>query len=599
MPIHSSITFALVMAATAADPKFVDLTDEAGLGPPRLDQTVARVAFADLNGNGYPDLLVDRHLVFLNEPAGEDHGEDHGEKEFSGETPRTGRVFRELPPEETGLEPLDRQAVVALADLNNNGHLDLVVAEFIDRHNPDWIDHERRTGWHPGRGDGSFGPRVAIDTPPRPTISMAIGDVTRNGQLDLYLGNTYRQYGGGWEGEPNDLLLNDGDGSWTRVPLPEDEPAFDPETDPGGRPTFGTMILNNPVHETRGGAVMLLELNYGRRWNRAWVQDDNGDWVDIAPEIGLDGDGIRHGRHPEWLRERARTDPRFDRDDEKPFRANGNTFDAAVGDLTNDGRFDLFISEITHGWAGDSSDRTRPLFNRRDPATGEVRFVEREAYGVDRVPPAPDDPAEPHNWNQGDLFCALADLNHSGRLDLLIASGDYPDDQRLRFFFNTGEGVELAPNHWGVDHDGAQQISLADVNGNGRLDLVVGQTFRRFTPEQREGRTPRLRLFMNMAENLPPSVTLRLRGNGRDTNRDAIGAIVEIETGGRVQRAQLVGPGGHAGKQHDFLIHFGLGSDFDPSDTIDALRVIWPNRSGTVQTLRDVPPGRHVIEQDR
>ena len=99
----------------------------------------------------------------------------------------------------------------------------------------------------------------------------------------------------------------------------------------------------------------LLELNYGRRWNRCYhwpaspTSDLPADWTDIAPQAGLDGDDIRHGRHPEWLKERADEDPRFDRDDEKPFRANGNTFDCAVGDIDSDGDFDLFLAEIEMG----------------------------------------------------------------------------------------------------------------------------------------------------------------------------------------------------------------------------------------------------------
>lgn len=565
---------AILAASLAADPVLIDATDAIGLGADTIDQQVARLAFADLNGNGWPDLVIDRQRVFLNEP---DEHATHG------------RVFREIPHDQTGLDELDNRASVVFADLNNSGYPDALVAEFIDRHNPDWTDHGRRTGWHEGRGDGTFGPRVPLDTPPRPTISIAVGDVNRNGTLDIYLGNTYRLYGGGWEGDPNDLLLSDGEGNWHRHPLPEDGQDFDPETDPGGRPTFGTMILNNPV----GDGPMLLELSYGRRWNRAWVKDDEGRWHDAAPELGLDGDEIRHGRHPEWLKERAKEDPRFDRPDERPFRANGNTFDAAIGDVNANGRFDILISEITHGWAGDSSDRTRLLFNTPGENTGSKPFVERPQWNLDRVPPAPDDPAEPHNWNQGDLFCELADLTNDGRLDIIISSGDYPDDQRLRFFRNTPEGATLAEDHWGVDHDGSQQISLADVTGNGALDLAAGQTFRRFRPDQREGRTPRPRLFLNQADRLPPSVTIRLRGNGRDTNRSAIGAEAEASIGDRRLLRQLVGPGGHAGKQHDLILHFGL----DQGEQIDELAVRWPNAAGERQTLRDIPPGRYVLTQ--
>src|SRR5690606_9992401 len=176
----------------------------------------------------------------------------------------------------------------------------------------------------------------------------------------------------------------------------------------------------------------LLELNYGRRWNRFLAFSPSGRLEDIGASVGLAGDGITHGRYPEWLKERAKTDPRLERADEKPFRANGNTFDAAVGDIDNDGDFDLFLAEITHAWAGESSDRSRFLVNTRDE-DGQPAFVSPPELTVDRVPP-PSPDGKPVSWNQGDLFCELADLDHDGRLDLILSSGDYPDpaphDQR-------------------------------------------------------------------------------------------------------------------------------------------------------------------------
>src|SRR5690606_20894784 len=115
--------------------------------------------------------------------------------------------------------------------------------------------------------------------------------------------------------------------------------------DLGARPTYGVMILR--LGDT--GASQLLDLNYGRRANRLWESQTVRPqalrpfdrrlqhrlmltgWSDLAPLYGVDGDDIRHGRYPDWLKERAKTDPRFDRPDEKPFRSHGNTFDAAVG----------------------------------------------------------------------------------------------------------------------------------------------------------------------------------------------------------------------------------------------------------------------------
>lgn len=564
----SIIALTLSSQALLSPPQFTDVTAAVGLGPDIVPEVVARACFADLNGDNWPDAVIDRHRVFLS---------------VADDDSPLGRRFEEVPPDRTGLLPSQQGTVTVFADLDNDGHLDAVVAEFVDLENPDWTDHGRRTGWHRGGGDGMFAEREPLPVPARTTISIAVGDVNRDGRLDLYFGNTYQRYGHSFEAFPNDLLRSEGSAGWKREPLPEEDHEFSETDDLAGRPTFGTMILNNPI----GAGMMLLELSYGRRWNRTWVRDAGGAWRDVAPELGLDGDSIRHGRHPAWLKERAKTDSRFDRDDEKPFRANGNTFDAAVGDVDRDGRFDLFVSEITHGWAGDSSDRSRFLFNRGD------RFVTDPSFNVDRVPPVPDDPAEPHNWNHGDLFAELADLDHDGRLDLVLASGDYPDDQRLRVYRTTASGVQSVTEPWGIDHDGAQQISLGDIDGDGALDLIVGQTFNRFTPAQREGRSPHLRVLHNRATGERPALSLHLAGDGQTANRQAIGAMVTIQADGRTQVRQLVGPGGHAGKQHASTIHFGLGD----VERIERLEITWPDANQTIQTFENVQPGRYVLNQ--
>ncbi len=600
--------FALMLMVGADDPavgaaamrpnlRFQDVTQDVGLGVEVLGPAVARACFADLTSDGRPDIVVDRHRIFLNRRTDDSV---------------IGVTFEEVLREQVGLPEPTGPSVVVFADLDNDGHLDAVVGEYVDALNPDWNDHGRRTGWHRGTGNGTFEPqRRLFPVEPKTTAAMAIGDVDRDGRLDVYLGNWYRHYGESLDGHHNDLLLQPLAGEFALARQGTTGHLFhdDDEQDRGGRPTYGAMIADiteNPMWDAP--LPEIIELNYGRRWNRVYMWDPmilsvqppdlkpglrHSLWRDIAPDVSLDGDGLRHGQYPKWLKEVAKRDPRFERPDEKPFRSNGNTFDCAIGDVDNDGWFDIFISEITHGWAGDSSDRTRLLFNHY-LGNGQHRFAEERRYNVDRIPPTPDDDNEPHHWNQGDLFCELADLDHDGRLDLILSSGDYPDDQRLRLYIHHEQvGVRDATSELGLDHDGSQQISLADFDGDGAIDILAGQTFNRFTPEQREGRTPQLRLFRNHVATLQPSLTLRLEGNGTTTNRDALGALVKIRIGKRTMQRQLIGIGGHAGKQHDFQVHFGLGG----ASVVDELVVIWPDANGTAQTFQSVAAGHYRLKQ--
>ncbi|MDY7109241.1 MAG: CRTAC1 family protein [Planctomycetota bacterium] len=594
----------LIVAAlcSTGEARFVDVTDAVGLGADVIPAKVARVCLADLDGDGRPDAVIDRHRVFLNRP--------------DPDSP-IGRRFVEVAPEppEGGALPVPvRGTLTVFADLDNDGRLDAIITEYIDANNDKWEDHGRRTRWRPGRGDGTFAePLPFPSATPATTCAVAVGDVDRNGRLDLWLGNWYEQYGASYAGYRNELLMplftrhpgiRSSDWLCRRLPRVDEAPpaddvreeaadeedAFDEERDAAGRPTYGAMIA-----DLDGRArPELLELNYGRRWNRCWrwKQERRGDgpvvwWDNVAPEIGFDGDDVRHGRYPDWAVQRmAQRDPPIELEPEKPFRSNGNTFDCSVGDIDNDGDFDIFLAEITHGWAGESSDRSRFLVNR--PGEGLSRQFDYDPrLSVDRIPEGV------NNWNQGDLFCELADLNHDTRLDLVLSSGDYPDDQRLRIFLQQEDGTfndETAA--LGLDHDGAQQVSLGDIDADGDLDILVGQTFFRYNAEQKAGRAPHPRLFINETSGGRKSITLRLKGDGEQVSSDALGAIVRAKLAdGTMMSRQLIGIGGHAGKQRAFLLHFGLGEAMQ----VEELVVEWPDQGGTVQRFEDVKAGRYAL----
>lgn len=636
--------------AASGQLSFVDVTADLGLE----GLSFPHCCFVDLNNDGRADVVVGRNRVFLN---------------VTDETAPRKLKFVEV--EQPGLPAFRNGDISVFADLDNDGSKDCVWTRYLDVNADNYeppTDGPPKTAWLRGNGDGTFGEPLGAWEVIEPakeatTAAVAVGDVDRDGWLDLYLGNWYVKYGGGLGGVLNDLFLQQPlrNPAFVRVSLEEDLTGFDEAIDSAGRPTYGVIIAELLSDD----APQLLELNYGRRWNRLywyWTESDvelalerlkahedrsepeesaipfsiagayeallaQTRGLTIAPQrfdelieaassgfvglerwqqqttdaLGLAGDPIRHGRYPDWLQERAKTDPRFAREDEKPFRANGNTFDAAVGDIESDGDFDLFFAEITHGWAGESSDRSRFLVQERDEQGG-VRFVTPPQLSVDRVPADP----TVRSWNQGDLYAELADLDLDGRLDLVLCSSDYPDNQRLRIYRQQEDGSFGDITPWvGIDHVGAQQPSLADIDGDGDLDLIVGQSFNRMRPDQTDGRTPRVRVFLNEAsdKSLGHAIVLRLTGDeARGVSRDALGAIVRCTAtirGERVtQSRQLIGIGGHQGKQMDFTVHFGLGD----AARAERVEIGWSARDPTTTVLEHLEPGTHLVrlsETDR
>lgn len=597
MRAHTILVLAAVCPPAIGQMRFTDATESVGLD----GINAVHVVLADLTGDGRPDAIIrakeddgEHYRVFVNTPVERAEGEKG-----------LGFVFEPLTGE-TGLPVPDRGDLCAFADLDNDGTLDAIFTRYLDINNEKYEPPKqgpRRSCWLRGNGDGTFGQPVGTwheieQAEPRTTAAIAVGDVDRDGRLDLYLGNWYVKYGGGYEGFSNDLLIqtpNDaGQVAFERRALPEDDAEFDEEHDLAGRPTYGVMVCSLIAD----AGPQLLELDYGRRWNRLWTRE--GDWRDIAARLGLAGDAIRHGRYPKWLNELLVKRGDEPRENEPPFRSNGNTFDAAIGDIDNDGDFDLFLAEITHGWAGTSSDRSRFLFQVHDKA-GTASFVSSREHAVDRVPPDP----TIRSWNQGDLYAALADFDNDGRLDLLLASSDYPDNQRLRIYRQQTDGTFADLTSWiGIDHDGAQHPSLGDIDGDGDIDILVGQSFFRYDKAKKAGRTPRVRCFLSQAieRDLGHAITLTLVGDpARGVSRDAIGAIVRVtaDIDGQIvtQSRQLIGPGGHQAKQHELLVHVGLGD----ATTAQRVEILWPCKDGLLTTLTDLPAGHHVIrlaEQD-
>jgi enediyne biosynthesis protein E4 len=178
------------------------------------------------------------------------------------------------------------------------------------------------------------------------------------------------------------------------------------------------------------------------------------------------------------------------------------------------------------------------------------------------------------------------DCDLDGRLDLLQANGHVEPkiaqsvlgqtyEQPAQLFWNCGGVAEqdfvlATPKELGPDLGRplvGRGAAYGDLDADGDLDVVltgIGSLPRVLRNDQRLGHH-----------------WLRLKLVGRQANRDAIGALVEVTLGGVTQR-QLVSPTKSYLTQCEPTLTFGLGT----SPKVEAVRIVWPG--GREQIVEDV-----------
>lgn len=174
----------------------------------------------------------------------------------------------------------------------------------------------------------------------------------------------------------------------------------------------------------------------------------------------------------------------------------------------------------------------------------------------------------------------LADFDNDMDLDLYLTNNNPLDNPPDQYFENTGNGhfIEIAGASGapGSNLGNGGSASAADYDMDGFLDLFV-----------LNGRTD----FVAAGKYQGPHQLYRNNGNtnnwieidleGTYSNRDAIGAFVELFAGGKRQ-IRYQDNGVHTFSQNFKRLHFGLGQN----EKVDKIIVTWP--SGKMSTVANI-----------
>jgi len=522
-------------------PTFRDVADTVGVtlenisgGDPKdyiLESLGNGAAFLDYDSDGDMDLLITNGSTMEDYPQ--------GGHPMAALYENTGERFRNIT-EDADIWARGWGVGVCVADYDNDGHHDFYLTAYGGN------VLYRNTG---NRGFEDVTSRAGVGDA-RWSTNCAFADYDRDGDVDLYVSNyvgfdptviprrgeikrcTYMGapvFCGPLDlpGEPDTLYRNNGDGT------------FSDETEVARIETTGAYGLGVVFSDFDNDGWPDIYVANDSVPNLMFHNNRDGTFSDVSLISGtaLSEDGVVQ-----------------------------SGMGIGIGDYDRNGYFDIFVTNFARD--------TNTLYRN----TGNMFFVDVTALsGMGEIS------RRYLGWGTG-----FADLDNDGLGDIFVANGHvYPEvdrldigqayPQRKEVYRNQGDGKfeELAPQ-LGEDlaeAKSARGMAFGDYDNDGDIDVIVINM------------DARPSLYRNEGGNRNNWISFRLEG--ADSNRDAIGARVEIDVDSATQ-VDEVRSGGSYLSHNDMRIHFGLGQALG----VDEVRIRWP--SGKTEVLTDVDANQFV-----
>jgi enediyne biosynthesis protein E4 len=291
------------------------------------------------------------------------------------------------------------------------------------------------------------------------------------------------------------------------------------------------------------------------------------------------------------------------------------------GDLSDNGKFDMMISDITTPWGLEESnlvfmnEASSDQQMQQDLASGVAPFdQDAEQMGMawtgwswdvkfgDFLDNGNDDVVQTDGFIKGttDRWNWLQELAMTND-DLLSNPANWPvvepgDDlaghQCLAFYANAGGNnfVNISNQLGLCDPTPTRGVATADTRGDGRLDFAIARQWG--PPAFYANQSPDMGNYLGL-NFYRPAVGGGTPGQDlEDLGAPAYGTTVQIYTPGHTQISQLDGGSGSAGKR-SFEVSFGLGSYNGPVK----VSLQWVDNSGLKhQQTITLSPGTHNLE---
>ncbi|MEO6038678.1 MAG: CRTAC1 family protein [Saprospiraceae bacterium] len=494
---------------------------------------------------------------------------------------------------ELGIDVKNRAGGSIVEDFNNDGYLDIVTSAW-------GLDDPMH--FFKNNGDGTFtdASRESGLSTYMGGLNMLQADYNNDGNMDIFLLRGAWQGISGFGEQPNSLLRNNGNGTFTDVTIDAGMLTYRPtqtgtwndfnhdgwldlfvgnETNDPAKPYPCEFYINNQ-DGTFTNIVSPTNMNLAVFVKGASSGDyDNDGWPDIFLSC-LSGEKIllRNLGVPGKM-------PAFENASEKSgfAKEHSSTFPGFFFDYDNDGWLDVFFCNY---------DFDRPLsyyaakeaLHPSNDRTGKISIYHNNQDGTYK-----NVSAQMHlNQTVFAMGSNFGDIDNDGWLDLYLATGN-PAYQSLvpnKLYHNLGgkDFVDVTVSARVGNLQKGHAVSFADLNNNGDQDIYVdlGGAFK--------GDAYHASLYLNPGQNTDNNwICLKLEGT--KSNRCAIGAKLKVkfhENGVERMVYREVNSGGSFGCS-PLRREIGIGK----AAVIDEITIVWP-ASGITQVLTNVKPNQFI-----